>query len=1019
MVRRRLAVLAALLSLATATGVLAQVTPNAPDASAPAKFAVVVYNENDPLAAPLAKYYAEKRGIPAERIVALQCPLSEEISREQYDREIAEPLRRAFDRNSWWERATNPASAASPGPVSANRIRYLVLMRGMPLKIAQLTTKYPGDDPGPQPEGIRSVNAASVDSELAVLGRFSHTISGFQPNPYFRGYSRIIDTNFPGIMLVGRLDGPSDVIVRRMIDDSLAAERDGLWGRVYIDARGLGPESGPLAQGDAWLTTAAKEADLPVVLDKRAEMFETGYPMREVAVYLGWYSGGVAGPFTRPDFRFEPGAIAVHIHSFSAATIHSVEQGWVGPLLAKGAAASCGNVYEPYLLLTVHLDIFLNRLGGGFTLAESAYMAMPALSWMGTVVGDPLYRPFKVAQELGLRADFGDINPEVDFKAPLSLAEEMRAFVTVMHQRRSKPANVIEAELIKYGRKYRSGRIYEGLGLFQFANGNAVDAARTFGTARDLYVNPEDVQRVTMHEARALAKGGNKPRALALLRAAMAKNPTSPALESLRAVERELEPPAAPEPTPMRRVEVGTTVLGRPKSSNAINPRLDARRFQAVAAMFGTCGDTRPYLGQSRQHQSHLPSRRELDIITLPRMTSIATLDPTAGYAALVDGRAVRETPAPAALTEIEWQARWFAGDFGTHFTDTDGRAVEIVQFGVWNRGAGPDFLDAAVRFDDGPPQRGAIELDLDAVDWERHGHAINPDFENVVLHLFATESAARESFTRTALHRLVPRVRLDLARLEDGAPGRDGAGQARALLRAAAGIWRGSGGIAAARGRAPPHAAQVEPLAAAGRRARGRRGALSTSRDGARLSGEPIAVSTAGAAPAAAPASRECRLRRGVADGAEWFPAGTRVWRRRAGPPEVFARDLGAMVAAPRGVAAADSRARRVAARRHEADESSAAASRRAGGDRARVAAGARDPEIEKSHHRRHPRPRRSERFLLGASFHAWLGAAQLAHRPAGHQPHRRDPGERDLPGDCSRAGRRPGRNTCGCRPS
>ena len=193
-------------------------------------------------------------------------------------------------------------------------------------------------------------------------------------------------------------------------------------------------------------------------------------------------------------------------------------------------------------------------LAAGFTLAESAYMAMPALSWMGTVVGDPLYRPFKIAQELALRADFGDINPEVDFKATLSNAEEMRAFATIMHQRRSKPANVVEAELVKYGRKYRSGRIFEGLGLFQFANGNSVDAARTFDTARELYAHPDDVLRVTMHEARALAKGGNKPRALALLGAAIAKNLSSPALESLRALENQLEssPVTGATPTPVK-----------------------------------------------------------------------------------------------------------------------------------------------------------------------------------------------------------------------------------------------------------------------------------------------------------------------------------------------------------------------------------------------------------------------------------------------------------------------------------
>ncbi len=183
-------------------------------------------------------------------------------------------------------------------------------------------------------------------------------------------------------------------------------------------------------------------------------------------------------------------------------------------------------------------------------------------------------------------------------------------------------------------------------------------------------------------------------------------------------------------------------------------------------------------------------------------MTSVATADPAPGYAALCAGRMLREMPPLAAMPEIEWQARWFAGGFGTRFTTTDGRAVEIVQFGVWNRGAGPDFLDTAVRFDDGPPQQGAIELDLEADDWERHGHGNNPDFENVVLHLFATVSTTRESFTRTAAHRLVPRVRLDTARLDDGlatypvlarpgrcaAPLREfGPGRAESLLLAAA----------------------------------------------------------------------------------------------------------------------------------------------------------------------------------------------------------------------------------------
>ncbi len=170
-------------------------------------------------------------------------------------------------------------------------------------------------------------------------------------------------------------------------------------------------------------------------------------------------------------------------------------------------------------------------------------------------------------------------------------------------------------------------------------------------------------------------------------------------------------------------------------------------------------------------------------------------------YCALFDKRA-RETEPRETPGELELQARWFAGEFGTRLHATDGRRVEIVQFGVWNRGPGPDFLEAAVRLEGGETRRGDIELDLDPADWERHGHAGNPDFENVVLHLFVHEESGRESFTRTPMHRQIPRARLDLNSLLDtpvatlplAKPGRCtaplramGAARATALLHAAA----------------------------------------------------------------------------------------------------------------------------------------------------------------------------------------------------------------------------------------
>ena len=127
--------------------------------------------------------------------------------------------------------------------------------------------------------------------------------------------------------------------------------------------------------------------------------------MTDCALYYGWYAGSVAGPFIQSDFRFVPGAIAVHIHSFSASTLRDPGGGWVGPLLTKGAAASLGNVYEPYLQFTSHLDMFNDRLLHGFTFAESAYMSTRAVSWMSVMVGDPLYRPFASWNQIDLKQE--------------------------------------------------------------------------------------------------------------------------------------------------------------------------------------------------------------------------------------------------------------------------------------------------------------------------------------------------------------------------------------------------------------------------------------------------------------------------------------------------------------------------------------------------------------------------------------------------------------------------------------
>lgn len=503
-------------------------TPAPTPASAANPYAaatLVVYNETDKDSVELAHFYAEKRGIPQDQVIGLKCSKAEEISRDEYEHSIAEPLRKTFASHQWWKLRD---SKSALGPVESNKIRFVALIRGIPLKIAQ-AANYPGDKvSGPPPIG--NMNAAAVDSELAVLGFRTQVVSGALTNPYFRSFSPIADANRPDLMLVCRLDAPTPEIVKRMIDDSLAAEENGLTGFAYVDARNI-KEAG-YSEGDDWLyklANSARRHGTPVILDNGPGLFPETYPMTHAALYFGWYTEHITGPFVRPDFRFARGAVAVHIHSFSALTLRDPLHHWTGPLLSVGAAATFGNVYEPYLSLTPQLDVFHDRLRAGFTFAESGYMALRALSWMTTFVGDPLYRPYKGAVDLDEKPATGEW---ADFR------QASRAWFSTDRAKGDEDLRVL-------GKKDHSGVIMEGLGLLQVSVNDRDAALASFAQAREYYGKGDDAMRVTIHEIIQLLGANRDADARALAQKMIAASPRSPAVDLLRALT---EPRAATPP---------------------------------------------------------------------------------------------------------------------------------------------------------------------------------------------------------------------------------------------------------------------------------------------------------------------------------------------------------------------------------------------------------------------------------------------------------------------------------------
>ncbi|MEO6184558.1 MAG: TIGR03790 family protein [Verrucomicrobiota bacterium] len=362
---------------------------------------VVVYNSKMPGSKDVAQHYAERRNVPVKQIIGLDLPTSETMSRAEYRTQLEKPLlkylenKKLFLFRSDLQSVTNDKKGAVPWKLAESKIRYAVLCYGVPSRITRDSALSEPDSDKLKLELRR--NEASVDSELALLplNDPKRMLSGPASNPFYGATNGAAIHPTNGLLMVARLDGPSAPIARGLVDKAIEAEKNGLWGRAYFDLRGVTNE---YKLGDDWIRNAAEATrrfGFETIVDEKPETFSTNFPMSEISLYAGWYDGNVSGPFASAKVEWMPGAFAYHLHSFSAATLRSATQNWVGPLLASGVTATMGAVDEPYLIGTPDLGVFFSRwLLLGFSYGEAAYASQGVLSWQTTVIGDPLYRPF-------------------------------------------------------------------------------------------------------------------------------------------------------------------------------------------------------------------------------------------------------------------------------------------------------------------------------------------------------------------------------------------------------------------------------------------------------------------------------------------------------------------------------------------------------------------------------------------------------------------------------------------------
>jgi len=241
---------------------------------------------------------------------------------------------------------------------------------------------------------------ASVDSELMLVLADDYPLSAWVPNPFFLGFkgqNTKVDKN--DVIMVSRLDAPDEKIVARIIDDAITAEKMGLKGTAYFDARWKDPGDKKVSGYGLYDKSIHLAADqirkserMPVVLEDSGRLFQPG-ECAQAALYCGWYKlAHYVDAFT-----WVPGAIGYHIASSECTTLRKGNsQVWCKRMLEEGVAVTIGPVDEPYVQAFPLPEIFFGTLvERRLSVAECYLLSVPYLSWKMVLVGDPLYRPFR------------------------------------------------------------------------------------------------------------------------------------------------------------------------------------------------------------------------------------------------------------------------------------------------------------------------------------------------------------------------------------------------------------------------------------------------------------------------------------------------------------------------------------------------------------------------------------------------------------------------------------------------
>lgn len=98
------------------------------------------------------------------------------------------------------------------------------------------------------------------------------------------------------------------------------------------------------------------------------------------------------------------------------------------------------------------------------------------------------------------------------------------------------------------------------------------------------------------------------------------------------------------------------------------------------------------------------------------------------------------------------WQFRLFEKQ---KLETTNGKRVKVIDVGLSNSDAGPDFFNAKIEID-GTLWAGDVEIHQKASDWKRHNHSVDKAYDSVILHVVAESDCETESTKGETIPQLI-----------------------------------------------------------------------------------------------------------------------------------------------------------------------------------------------------------------------------------------------------------------------